>query len=154
MDSVYDKIESYISSKGMYKIDLCRQIGMTANGYAEMEKRNSLKLSTLIEIARTLKVSLADLLEGEITESLNNVPNGETQPSQNTSALHTIKPHLLEQESIDAIVKLPIGEEEKRVLLSERIGLLQLHLKIAIEKNIQQAQQIEKMQREIERLVK
>lgn len=150
MSDVFHNIEVYLLKRGMYKIDLCRQIGMTANGYAEMEKRNSLKLSTLMDIARTLKVSLADLLQEEIKASMDYVPEDEIRASPNTSVEHFIKPELLEPESIDRITQLPLKEEEKNGLLVERINLLQLYIKIALEKNAQQRQQIEKLQREID----
>lgn len=153
MQGVYSKIEAYISRRGMYKIDLCRQIGMTANGYAAMVKSNTIKLSTLVEIARTLKAPLTDLLNEEIKASFGDVPESEIQLYPGTSVAHTIKPELLEPESIDQINQLPISEEARAAILSERISLLQLHLKIALERNSRQQQQIEDLQNEIDRSV-
>jgi DNA-binding Xre family transcriptional regulator len=152
MSGVYKNIEKYRILNRISKMDFYTLIGLTSTGYAAMVKNNTIKLSTLMIIAEKLNVSLADLLKDEIKTSLGNLRQDENKTAKPEPA-YAINPLLLEPEVITSITRLPINDQEKMTLINDKVNLMQLHLKILLEKNGQLERQVEKFQEEIDRLV-
>jgi DNA-binding Xre family transcriptional regulator len=152
MSDIYKNIDKCRMLKGIPKKDFLDQIEMTGVGYTAMEKNKSIKLNTLMLIAQKLNVSLTDLLENEIKLSYDYVLEN-NEHSTKPAVSYFINPVLLEQESISRIVNLPINDAEKVILLSERISLMQSHLKIILDSSGEQEKQLERLQRQIDILI-
>jgi DNA-binding Xre family transcriptional regulator len=152
MSGIYRNIEKYRILNGISKMDFYNLIGLSSTGYAAMVKNNSIKLSTLILIAHKLKVSLPDLLKDEIKASLNHLSQEDNKPVK-PAPTYAINPLLLEPEIIDTVTRLSISDAEKMTLINDKVNLMQLHLKILLEKNSQLEREVEKFQEEMDRLV-
>ena len=122
IEQIYKRIEEFRKARNISKIPFYKAIGMTTNGYLQMEKNNSIKLATLFKMAELFKVPIvAFFIEDWDVNTIGD------------DALDLDTALSLGQESVANILKQYEGMSTKQAInqMAKQIAMLKLQAEMA-----------------------
>lgn len=137
MLGIYKKIDYYRKLRGLPKMEFYKLIQMSDVGYTAMVKNHTIKLATLEKIADVLNISIFELLHDEPSE-----------PPTTTQKDRQMPPPIF-PENTDYIMQLDIPDNDKIIMLREKISLLSLQLQISNNLAETRKERIEKLEMQL-----
>jgi transcriptional regulator with XRE-family HTH domain len=119
--SVHEKIKLARIAKGWTQEDLAEKLGMSINGYGDLERGNrDIKLSKLEQISDLLDIDLSSLFSSE--KGIFNLSTGHShQHNNNSCTITSAEVETLELKHALETQQLLNAEKDKEIVLLKRI---------------------------------